>query len=106
MNAFEQVILTALIGFAAGVIPSIFTYLAKKKELASPILAIEKISIAEDKLREDLMAQIATLKIELKEVKDENKQLKEDYEACRQENLSMARRITHLELLIAEQGGN
>jgi hypothetical protein len=103
----QQVILTILIGFAAGAIPSIFAYLAKKKELAAqvPLLALDKISKAEDKLREDLMAQVTDLKAEIRELKAENRHLEEEYEVCRQEGFSMSRRITHLELLIAEQGG-
>ena len=104
----QQIILTALIGFASGIIPSILLYLTRKKELAAqiPLQALEKISEAEDKLREDLMTQIAELRTELKELKLDHKMLHDDYQACKQDNFALIKRVEHLELLLSEQGSS
>ena len=89
----SQYLLTALIGFAAGIVPAIIAYLAKQKELSSPVTVMEKVTKAEEALRDDLMKQIDDLKIEVKELKTENKQLRE-------ENKSLENRLDELETII------
>lgn len=86
----SQYLLTALIGFAAGIIPAIIAYLTKQKELNSPVAVLEKVSKAEEALREDLMKQIVDLKLEIKELKEENKKL-------HQENRELSSRLSSLE---------
>lgn len=98
-------LITALIGFVAGIIPAVITYLAKQKELSSPVNVLEKVTKAEEALRDDLLKQIEFLKQEVKELKQENKELRESEEKLKQSNIALTARVAHLEILLAEQGG-
>lgn len=98
-------LITALIGFIAGIIPALITYFAKIKELNAPVTVLDKVTKAEEALRDDLLQQINSLRVEIKELKQENKELRVSEIELKNSNNSLAARVAHLELLLAE-GGN
>ena len=88
----QEKIIIALLGAIGGMLPLLFTTLFKRIKEANklPIDRFETVAEANDRIREDLMNQIAVLKAEIKELKIENKELHE-------ENKKLEARINELE---------
>jgi len=88
----QEKIIIALLGAIGGMLPLLFTTLFKRIKEANklPIDRFETVAEANDRIREDLMNQIAVLKAEIKELKIENKELHE-------ENRKLEARINELE---------
>lgn len=97
MTETEVKIIIGLLGFLGGIIPFILTYIKNiKRETASAEKRFfEQVTKAEDKLREDLMKQIATLQQEMKDMKTENRSL-------HAANIRLEKRVSELEIVLTK----
>lgn len=92
----DSKVITGIIGFLMGLVPSFLQFIIKRKELDDhkPLEQLNVVSEAEQRLRNDMNRRIEDLKQENRELKIEIKDLKK-------ENRDLQDRVTQLEKAIA-----
>ena len=92
----DSKVITGIIGFLMGLVPSFLQFIIKRKELDDhkPLEQLNVVSEAEQRLRNDMNRRIEDLKQENRELKIEIKDLKK-------ENRDLQDRVTQLEKALA-----